>query len=205
MLQALSDTLSCDTALLHQYRIDEAYNYAKELQAPELDLWDWLMNKLMKWISELFSPNGKGDVRFYIYIGLAIVVAAFIAFLMYRYRAKLFHRTGKVSSVNAEEDNIYGVNFDAEYTKAMAQQDYYKAVRMVYLRTLRWLADHHKINWQLYKTPTQYTREFLSTDFQRMTNAFMRVRYGNYEASEELVNELLNIEVEIEKGDSLHE
>ena len=110
-----------------------------------------------------------------------------------------------MSIIDAEEDNIYGVNFDVEYTKAMAQKDYYKAIRMVYLRTLRWLADHHKINWQLYKTPTQYTREFLSTDFQRMTNAFMRVRYGNYEASEELVSELLNIEVEIEKGDSLHE
>ncbi len=32
MLQTLSDTLSCDTVLLHQYRIDEAYNYVKELQ-----------------------------------------------------------------------------------------------------------------------------------------------------------------------------
>ena len=33
MLQPLSDTLSCDSALLHQYRADEAYNYARELQA----------------------------------------------------------------------------------------------------------------------------------------------------------------------------
>ena len=38
-----------------------------------------------------------------------------------------------------------------------------------------------------------------------MTNAFMRVRYGNYEASEELVNELLHIEDEIEKGGTHHE
>jgi len=200
MLQALSDTLSCDTALLHQYRVDEAYNYAKELQAPELDLWDWLVNKLMKWVSELFSPNGKGDVRFYIYIGLAIAVAAFIAFLMYRYRAKLFHRTGKVSIIDDEEDNIYGVDFDAVYAKAMAQKDYYKAVRIVYLRTLRWLSDGNKISWQLYKTPTQYTREYLSVEFERMTTAFMRVRYGNYQASEELVELLLDLESKIKKG-----
>ena len=140
-----------------------------------------------------------------IYIILALAIIALIAFILYRYQFKLFGRAGKVTNENDEEDNIYGVDFEAVYAKAMAQKDYYKAVRIVYLRTLRWLADHHKINWQLYKTPTQYTREFLSTDFQRMTNAFMRVRYGNYEASEELVNELLNIEVEIEKGDILHE
>ena len=89
---------------------------------------------------------------------------------------------------------------DAVYAKAMAQKDYYKAVRIVYLRTLRWLSDGNKISWQLYKTPTQYTREYLSVEFERMTTAFMRVRYGNYQASEELVELLLDLESKIKKG-----
>ena len=50
------------------------------------------------------------------------------------------------------------------------------------------------------KTPTQYTREFLSVEFERMTTAFMRVRYGNYQASEELVELLLDLESKIKKG-----
>ena len=82
----------------------------------------------------------------------------------------------------------------------MAQKDYYKAVRIVYLRMLRWLSDNNKIMWQLYKTPTQYTREFLSVDFQRMTIAFMRVRYGNYQSSEELVRLMIDLESKIKKG-----
>lgn len=135
-----------------------------------------------------------------IYIVIALVFIALIAFILYRYQFKLFGRAGKVANENDEEDNIYGVDFDAVYAKAMAQKDYYKAVRIVYLRTLRWLSDGNKISWQLYKTPTQYTREFLSVEFERMTTAFMRVRYGNYQASEELVELLLDLESKIKKG-----
>lgn len=200
MLQPLSDTLSCDSALLHQYRADEAYNYARELQAPELDWWDWLMSKIGEFLSDLFSIQGKGDFRIVIYIVIALAFIALIAFILYRYHFKLFGRAGKVTNENDEEDNIYGVDFEAVYAKAMAQKDYYKAVRIVYLRTLRWLSDGNKISWQLYKTPTQYTREFLSVDFERMTTAFMRVRYGNYQASEELVGLLLDLESKIKKG-----
>lgn len=200
MLQPLSDTLSCDSALLHQYRADEAYNYARELQAPELDWWDWLMSKIGEFLSDLFSIQGKGDFRIVIYIVIALAFIALIAFILYRYQFKLFGRAGKVTNENDEEDNIYGVDFEAVYAKAMAQKDYYKAVRIVYLRTLRWLSDGNKISWQLYKTPTQYTREYLSVEFERMTTAFMRVRYGNYQASEELVGLLLDLENKIKKG-----
>lgn len=200
MLQPLSDTLSCDSALLHQYRADEAYNYARELQAPELDWWDWLMSKIGEFLSDLFSIQGKGDFRIVIYIVIALAFIALIAFILYRYQFKLFGRAGKVTNENDEEDNIYGVDFEAVYAKAMAQKDYYKAVRIVYLRTLRWLSDGNKISWQLYKTPTQYTREYLSVEFERMTTAFMRVRYGNYQASEELVGLLLDLESKIKKG-----
>ena len=200
MLQPLSDTLSCDSSLLHQYRADEAYNYARELQAPELDWWDWLMSKIGEFLSDLFSIQSKGDFRIVIYIVIALAFIALIAFILYRYQFKLFGRAGKVTNENDEEDNIYGVDFDAVYAKAMAQMDYYKAVRIVYLRTLRWLSDGNKISWQLYKTPTQYTREYLSVEFERMTTAFMRVRYGNYQASEELVELLLDLESKIKKG-----
>lgn len=200
MLQPLSDTLLCDSALLHQYRADEAYNYARELQAPELDWWDWLMSKIGEFLSDLFSIQSKGDFRIVIYIVIALAFIALIAFILYRYQFKLFGRAGKVTNENDEEDNIYGVDFDAVYAKAMVQKDYYKAVRIVYLRTLRWLSDGNKISWQLYKTPTQYTREYLSVEFERMTTAFMRVRYGNYQASEELVGLLIDLESKIKKG-----
>ena len=200
MLQPLSDTLSCDSVLLRQYRADEAYNYARELQAPELGWWDWLKLKIDEFLSEVFSISDKGDFRIVIYIILALAIVALIAFILYRYQFKLFGRAGQIANKEDEEDNIYGVDFDTVYAKAMVQKDFYKAVRIVYLRTLRWLSDGNKIRWQLYKTPTQYTREFLSADFERMTTAFMRVRYGNYQPTEELVKLMIDLECKIKKG-----
>lgn len=200
MLQPLTDTLSCDTTLFHQYRADEAYDYARELQAPELDWTSWLIQKIGDFFSDIFDYDGDLDFRMVVYIFLGLVVVGLIAFLLYRYQFKLFGRAGKIANEDDEEDNIYGVDFDAVYAKAMAQKDYYKAVRIVYLRTLRWLSDGNKISWQLYKTPTQYTHEFLSAEFQRMTTVFMRVRYGNYEASEELVKLMADLESQIKKG-----
>ena len=88
MLQPLSDDLFVvDSALLHQYRADEAYNYARELQAPELDWWDWLMSKIGEFLSDLFSIQSKGDFRIVIYIVIALVFIALIAFILYRYQS----------------------------------------------------------------------------------------------------------------------
>lgn len=200
MLQPLTDTLTCDSTLLHRFRSDEAYDYAGELQTPDLDWWDWLARKIERLLSDVFSIQGDGDFRIFIYIAIALAFSALIVFLLYRHRSGLFGKAGNINRADDEEDDIYGIDFDAAYARAMAQKDYYRAVRIVYLRTLRRLSDNQRISWQLYKTPTEYTREFLSADFQRMTSVFMRVRYGNYPASEELVDLLVSLEDEIRKG-----
>lgn len=200
MLQPLTDTLTCDSTLLHRFRSDEAYDYAGELQTPDLDWWDWLARKIERLLSDVFSIQGDGDFRIFIYIAIALAFSALIVFLLYRHRPGLFGKAGNINRADDEEDDIYGIDFDAAYARAMAQKDYYRAVRIVYLRTLRRLSDSQRISWQLYKTPTEYTREFLSADFQRMTSVFMRVRYGNYPASEELVGLLVSLEDEIRKG-----
>lgn len=200
MLQPLTDTLTCDSTLLHRFRSDEAYDYAGELQTPDLDWWDWLARKIERLLSDVFSIQSDGDIRIFIYIAIALAFSALIVFLLYRHRPGLFVKAGNINRADDEEDDIYGIDFDAAYARAMAQKDYYRAVRIVYLRTLRRLSDSQRISWQLYKTPTEYTREFLSADFQRMTSVFMRVRYGNYPASEELVDLLVSLEDEIRKG-----
>ncbi|WP_315356198.1 DUF4129 domain-containing protein [Prevotella denticola] len=200
MLQPLTDTLTCDSTLLHRFRSDEAYDYAGELQTPDLDWWDWLARKIERLFSDVFSIQSDGDIRIFIYIAIALAFSALIVFLLYRHRSGLFGKAGNINRADDEEDDIYGIDFDAAYARAMAQKDYYRAVRIVYLRTLRRLSDNQRISWQLYKTPTEYTREFLSADFQRMTSVFMRVRYGNYPASEELVDLLVSLEDEIRKG-----
>ncbi len=195
------DTLTCDTTLLERFRADESYNYARELQAPDMSMWDWLVNKIGQWLADIFAIRHTGDLRSFLYMVIALATIGGIAWLLYHFRTRLFGRSGAIEAPAEDEDTIYGVDFDEEYTRAMGQGDYYKAVRMVYLRTLRRLSDRHLISWEPYKTPTQYTREYPSAPFSRMTIGFMRVRYGNYPPTKDLVEQLLAMENDMEKGE----
>ncbi|MBO1363440.1 DUF4129 domain-containing protein [Prevotella sp. A2931] len=194
MLQPLTDTLTCDTLLLHRFRTDEAYNYARELQAPDQNVLQWFTRLLDRWLHDVFSISSDTDLRVFIYIALALAFVGLIGRLLWRHKLRLFSRSGAIVTPDEDEDNIYGVDFDGELARAMARKDYYRAVRMVYLRTLRHLADLKKIDWQLYKTPTRYAHEYPVADFRRMTHCFTRVRYGNYPADATLVETLLRYE-----------
>ena len=100
-----------------------------------------------------------------------------------------------------EEDNdgnetIYGIDFDAEIAKALAASNYRQAVRYLYLKTLRRLSDAGHINWQPSKTPSQYVYEVQRDEFRQLTQHFLRVRYGNFEATRELYDEMLRLSKE---------
>ena len=44
--------------------------------------------------------------------------------------------------------------------------------------------------WRRYKTPTQYAQEWQDNDFGIMTNHFLRIRYGHYNADAALAQEM---------------
>ena len=96
----------------------------------------------------------------------------------------LFRSVGRnATPVAADEDTIYGIDFATETERAVARGDYHTAVRYTYLHTLKRLDDAHRISWQPYKAPNEYIYELRDADtdaFRRLTNAFLRVRYGNH-------------------------
>ena len=93
-----------------------------------------------------------------------------------------------------------GVDFPGGIAEALSRQNYREAVRLLYLQTLKQLSDAERIDWQLYKTPTQYINEVRLPAFRQLTNHFLRVRYGNFEATEELFRIMQTLQEEIGKG-----
>ena len=87
-----------------------------------------------------------------------------------------------------------------KYSAVISRQNYREAVRLLYLQTLKQLSDAERIDWQLYKTPTQYINEVRLPAFRQLTNHFLRVRYGNFEATEELFRVMQTLQGEIGKG-----
>lgn len=186
------DTLQLNTELLTALQQAPQYDYDSELVGGGESLFEWLRRVLIEWVNEYFNMMLEDDVANYILIGIGAVVVLFLVWLYWRLRPKLFVRGGNGDEMayDVQEDTIYGVDFDAEIAKALQSGDYRQGVRLVYLQTLWQLQNAQRIDWQPSKTPAQYMRQVNHPDFTTMTHHFIQVRYGNFEATKELFDEM---------------
>lgn len=196
-----TDTLVCDTAKIALWQSDPAYDYNRELITPEINIFEWISNQFGGLLRRIFGTRFAEEYSGLILICIAILILLLIVWLVYRKRPELFMRSSKNAlPYTVEEDTIYGVDFPGGIADALSRQDYREAVRLLYLQTLKQLSDAERIDWQLYKTPTQYLNEVKLPAFRQLTNHFLRVRYGNFEATEELFGVMKALQEEIEKG-----
>lgn len=191
MLTTPSDTLVVDTAKLHAWLQDADYGYDRELMSYHKSLTEWLSEQISDLLRNIFGCEfyqTYGD-DLWVVLGLvALLVVSVFAVLRYR---GMFGGSGQQKmEYEVTEDTIYGVDFAQAIEQAWARKDYRETLRLLYLQTLKLLSDHHHIQWQPFKTPTQYTYEYPNFDFRKMTALFIRVRYGNFEATELMVNQM---------------
>jgi len=191
-----ADTLQLDKELLTALQSDSQYNYDSEIAGGGESLLEWLRRTIMEWLSDQFDVVLGEDVVNYILIGIGVLVVLFLVFLYWRLRPKLFMRGEKEDELpyDVQEDTIYGVNFEADIAKALREKDYRQAVRLIYLQTLLHLQNAEVIDWQPSKTPVQYMRQVNNPAFTTMSHHFIRVRYGNFEATKELIDEMQELQ-----------
>ena len=200
-LTSPTDTLVCDTAQLARWQSDPAYNYNRELIAPEINLFEWINRQFGEFLREIFGSRFADEYSELILVCMAILLLLLIVWFVYKKRPELFMRSGKRTlPYTVEEDTIYGVDFPEGINEALSQGNYREAVRLLYLQALKQLSDAGRIEWQPYKTPTQYLCEVRLPAFRQLTNHFLQVRYGNFEATEELFREMRALQEEIEEG-----
>lgn len=188
------DTLACDSAQIAALQQNPAYDYNRELVAQQQTLWDWLWQQVVDWLNSVLGKTVASGVADAVLVFIGIVVLGLLVWLLYRYRPELFMRKAK-DAVEEEEgvETIYGIDFDAEISQALSAGNYRQAVRYVYLKKLRQLSDTGRVDWQPSKTPSQYVYEVKSEGFRLLTQHFLRVRYGNFEATRELYDEVVRL------------
>lgn len=182
------DTLYMDSEMLDDLASQDEFNYSRELVHKESES---IMDYLERWLRQLFYNDteyqflkeyGEWIVGIVLFVVLAVAV-----FIYLKNHPELFDKKLKDGNMDYQVgvDSIYGVDFDAMLELARKNGDCNEVVRLVYLQTLRMLNDKEIIKWKLYKTPTQYTREYGNRDFRDFTNMFLRVRYGGHVAKPE--------------------
>jgi hypothetical protein len=85
-------------------------------------------------------------------------------------------------------EDIFTLDFDQEINKAIADKNFRQAVRFLYLRTLRQLADRGLIQYTHEKTNSEYVSQMFPTphyrDFFRLTRDFEYTCYGRFEIND---------------------
>lgn len=176
----MTDTLSLDTTVVDRWMQSGDYDYERELARSDHSAWQRLIDGINDFISRQLGL-GHVDIDGTAVVIILGVILAFllVAFIVVK-RPALFFRDKATTNYEVEDDNIYGVDFEALIARAVGAQNWRQASRLCYLRLLRQLSDNGLIVWNISKTPTQFAREYNNSDFDRMTNLFLRIRYGGY-------------------------
>lgn len=201
MITSPTDTLVCDTAQIAAWQSDPAYDYNRELIAPEINIFGWLFKQFGEFLRKIFGSRFAEEYSGILLVCIALLLLLLIVWFLYKKRPELFMFSRKNAlPYTVEEDTIYGVDFQGGIANALARQDYRESIRLLYLQTLKQLSDKGCIDWQSYKTATQYMNEVKLPVFRQLTNHFLKVRYGNFEATEALYHVMRSLQEEIGKG-----
>lgn len=203
----LADTLVYDSEKIAEYQADKRFDYNSQLDMPGINLWEIIFRWLSRFFSRFFETEVADTVTYWFLIIFFVVVVALVVYFIYRKRPELFMKEKKKPlHYEVEEESIYGVDFEKELKNALAHNDFRTAIRILYLQTIRFLADQQYIDWQIYKAPTEYIYELkpvnLKVPFRKFTNHFLQVRYGNFKATGELFETMKNLQEKLRKGDA---
>ena len=196
------DSLQIDSALVATWQADSRYDYDREIFEGRQSLMEYLGEVISRWLNDMLGTAIDSQAVYYALLVIGGLAVGVLAWLVWWRRAGLFMRSEKAATTDytIAEDTIYGIDCDAELVAAEARGDYRQAVRLVYLQTLRRLSDSGQIDWQPSKTPRQYEREVGQGAFSELSHQFVRVRYGNFEATASTFAEMRRLQAAVVVG-----
>lgn len=158
---------SFDDAAMNSMKQDADMQYDR-MEEPKLSWWDrfwmwfwWQVNQMMK----------TREGRFTMWTTLIVLAVAGLAFAVYKIKA--MNKAGLFASGGGSpidftvgHEDIHEIDFEGAIAKATDRKEYRLAVRLLYLQSLKTLADKNLIEWKINKTNNDYVREVRSQAWQ---------------------------------------
>ncbi len=196
MAKALTDTIAVSDSLVREFTSQTAYDYNRELVQTDTNYLD----SFLQWLGELLDEvlgRTVGEVQYnpnyyFIWWILGAIIVVLLTWWLLQSHFALFRRDDDTEKLDydVQLDNIHEIDFDSSLAEARRNGDYRQVCRLLYLQTLKRLSDGQVIDWQPFKTPSQYAREVADPNMRAMTNAFLCVRYGNFQATDGLCHQM---------------
>ena len=176
---------SFNETTIRQYKSDSAFQYepANETSQSSWDrFWMWIWYK----IEEITSRPATARILKFLSIAIASALLLFFVIrLAGMNKAGLFGKrnTGDSLQFIASDEDIHAINFNQALQQAIDDRNYRLAIRLLYLQSLKNMADRSLIQWQINKTNSAYVSELQDPsqqkDFYRLTFQFENNWYGN--------------------------
>lgn len=181
-----------DETSLKRLKADEDLQYKEPPTIGES-----LFDRLVLWIRQFFDSlfrnaveTNWGNILSYV-IGIVVLIALIMTFL--KVNAFRIFYSGEGASTMAHhvfEENIHEMDFEKLIQEAIAERDYRKGIRLIFLHALKMLADKRFIQWEQGKTNHDYLSELnqqdLRTGFNELNYYFEYAWYGNFAVSHDM-------------------
>ena len=199
MKSPVSDTIVCDSTRLNSIINSGDFDYNSEIAENQKSLFEKILSDIENWFNDIlngiFSATDKmfstNRSMGYVWLALAIIAVLVLLYIMYKKKMLFFKKKEKAENdYDVVEDTIYGIDFEEDISRALGCGNYREAIRLRYLQCLKFLSDNEKIDWRIHKTPAQYTREFKNDDFSSLTRQYVLIRYGDYDATQAIFDDI---------------
>ena len=175
---------------LNAYRADPAFQYepATEPVPTYWDrFWDWFWGKIGNLVS---TPRGARTIRLLLILFASGLLLFFIIRLSGMSSSGIFGKKNWSDPLegHSTDEDIHAINFGLSIQQAIANSNFRLAIRLLYLQSLKALADRDMIHWQMDKTNSAYVHELKDgqqqAQFYQLTRRFENNWYGNMPVNE---------------------
>jgi hypothetical protein len=176
-----------DQTIVQEFKADERFQYIQ----PPGSRPNWLkimFQRLLNWLILILGDEGLAWMVLFVFIIIGLVGLAFGAYGIFGIGKTIpvFLDEEGGLEYKVETENIHEINFQEEIDMAVQQKDFKRAIRLLYLFTLKLFTDEKMIEWRPSKTNYDYLYELqtqrVKSDFEKVSYIFEYVWYGNFQA-----------------------
>lgn len=174
-----------DAGDIAYYRAHPDFQYDEQAQA--LSWWQLLKMWWNQFWRDMLRAGTSNKAFDYLLIVLGVIALTYLVIkLIGMDNIGIFGRRASKTPLSHTEidENIHQLDFEKELQQAVEHRNYRGAIRLLYLRCLKTLADKGLIDWKPAKTNADYLRELQdgphSPGFKTLTYQYEYSWYGDF-------------------------
>ena len=170
-----------------EYETHDAYDYTRDDPPDEsMGIVAWILSQIIDFLNSSETSRTITEIVMYVLAAIAIGYSI-LAVIRMEPRSRR-HSTTSGYRADGLEDRVQETDFEPMIDEAMHEDDYRRAIRLMYLQGLQRLDRFGWIDWAPDRTNRQYEQDLSGTDlrepFRQATRVFEIVWYGDVDVGE---------------------